>query len=197
MAAPLDLIERGEYNHEVPVMIGSVRDETAFFQIKIHTPPHLTELEFDAAQAALSHGVSLQTLKQLYDPAVYEYPEELGNYSRWFWTNMRVGTDKGEWAPSGAIDPDPYIYGLVSVACFSLGTQLPVPGLGPCGVRSLARQLLRGGTPAVYSYFFTHAAQVPVPGIPGPGPGNPFVVHASEIGEWAPSVASVLNLYLY
>jgi hypothetical protein len=119
MAAPLDLIERGEYNHEVPVMIGSVRDETAFFQIKIHTPPHLTELEFDAAQAALSHGVSLQTLKQLYDPAVYEYPEELGNYSRWFWTNMRVGTDKGEWAPSGAIDPDPYIYGLVSVACFS------------------------------------------------------------------------------
>lgn len=176
-AAPLDLIGRGEFNHKVSVVIGSVRDETAYFQIKIHTPPKLTELGFDALQSALSHGVRLKALKQLYDPAVYEYPKDLGNYSRWFWTNMRIGTDK-------------------------------VPGLGPCGVRSLARQLLKGGAPAVYSYFFTHAPQVAVPGIPGLGPGNPFVVHSSEIQyvmadahELAPgdetSLAAAMSSYWY
>ena len=58
-----------------------------------------------------------------------------------------------------------------------------VPGLGPCATRWLARMFEKGGTPAIYVYFFTHPMQSPyfLNSIPGTGPGTPFVPHGSDI----------------
>ena len=61
-----------------------------------------------------------------------------------------------------------------------------VPGLGPCGVRWLARMLAGRNTagaasPAVHVYHFTHPTQREYGGIPGIGPGSVLVPHASEI----------------
>jgi len=56
-----------------------------------------------------------------------------------------------------------------------------VPGLGPCGARSLARELLMGGTPMVYAYLFALPSQSSNPGVPGVGPGSVIVPHAAEI----------------
>merc|ERR1712110_613520 len=101
------------------------------------------------------------------DESRYEYPYNLGKYSKSWWTVMRVMTDE-------------------------------VPGIGPCGTRSVARDLVAGGSPGVFVYVFEHPPQEPtgipcelVPhpiwypmrtGIPcGCGPGSVLVPHASEL----------------
>jgi carboxylesterase type B len=58
-------IEKGAYNTKVPVVIGSNRDEEAFFTILLGIPANLTELEFDA----LAVGKDVKKLKSLYKPA--------------------------------------------------------------------------------------------------------------------------------
>ena len=56
-----------------------------------------------------------------------------------------------------------------------------VPGLGHCGVRSVARMLEKGGSPSVHTYLFAHPTQAP-PGLaPLSGPGAVVVPHAFEI----------------
>jgi len=87
-AAPTDLIAQGKHN-KVPVMIGSNRDEHSFWSILEHIPPKLTEAEFNALYAR----PDLSKVKQLYDPTVYPFPKDLGKYSRWWWTGMRIETD--------------------------------------------------------------------------------------------------------
>jgi len=51
---------------------------------------------------------------------------------------------------------------------------------GQCAHRRLIRNLLRGGTPAAYFYFFDHPTQSNI-GLYGTGPGSVTVPHMSEI----------------
>merc|ERR1711920_899947 len=77
----------------------------------------------------------LEPAKAVYDPTVYTYPDDLGDYSLWAFMLGRMLTDQ-------------------------------VPGLGHCGMRWLARDLVAAGTPAVYAYSFDHPPQRPSP-VPG------------------------------
>merc|ERR1712048_893754 len=66
---------------------------------------------------------TLAELKQVYDPSVYDYPSELGPYSRHYWMHLRFLTDE-------------------------------IPMQGHCGSRWLARKLVDGGSPGVFSFNF-------------------------------------------
>ena len=159
-AAPTALIEAGKYHSEVPVLMGSNRDEMAFFLILAEKfyPANLTEADFDAALASAGNAALGPPLKKIYDPAqggTYVLPpvSKRGNFSKWWWILMRTETDT-------------------------------VWGLGACAHRALARALLKGGTPSVHVYLFAHPSQTDsfggaVPGLIGKG--TVVVPHASEI----------------
>ena len=159
---PLDLVDAGDYNTNVPVIAGSNRDEWAFFALippgTDLVPENMTEAQFDALfEASWELSASeVAELKSQYDPTVYTYPATLGAYSQWWWSTMRVITDA-------------------------------VPGLGACGVRSFSQMLSDGGSPSVYNYMLTHPTQAmnqseAVTGIPGLiGNGTLFVPHAAEL----------------
>ena len=49
---PVGLIEKKTYNNKVPVIIGSNRDEAAFFTLLEQTPQNMTDTDFDAAMIA-------------------------------------------------------------------------------------------------------------------------------------------------
>eukprot|EP01052_Picozoa_sp_SAG31_P022818 SAG31_NODE_1837_length_7126_cov_8.278497_1_plen_511_part_00 len=157
---PAALIAAKKYNSKVPVLIGSNRDEMAFFTVAYKYPPDMTEAQMER-YFVQNHGYSRTEIAQIkttysFSPGVeakeaggqYVYPKDLGPYSKWYWMYMRATTDS-------------------------------VPGLGPCGVRWMDRLLVAGGTPAVYSYLFAHPP-VENLGIPGEAHGV-FAPHASEI----------------
>jgi len=154
LANPLDLVASQRYNNKVPVIVGSNRDEEAFFlniaAYKAIVPADLSSARLDMILAYTLGAGHVAEVKKLYDPAVYEYPANLGNYSQSWWTYMRIKTDSQ-------------------------------PGLGACAVRNVSRNLLAGGTPSVHNYLFAHALQEVDPGIPSTGPGSAVVPHASEI----------------
>ena len=151
--APRDLIDAGQYNNKARVLIGSNRDEYAFWAA---LDPLLWPKGASCGEACFNRNVNVEPdvlaqLKIVWNASSgYEYPSDLGPYSMWWWMALRVITDL-------------------------------VPGLGACGVRSLARMLDRGGTPAVYAYIFEHPTQADPHYIPGTGPGSVAVPHASEI----------------
>ena len=151
---PTDSIAAGDYNSAARVVIGSNRDESAFFFILDHTPEAMDEAAFEAGLASRYSAAEVRQLKAIYanDSSTYPYPSDLGPYSKYWWASMRASTDS-------------------------------VPGLGPCAVRWLSRLLLAGGTPAVYDYHFAHPTQADTAGglIPGVGKGSVVVPHASEI----------------
>jgi hypothetical protein len=127
----------------------------------------MTEIEFDVLQLGLSpFKHKLLELEQLFAPSVYPYPADLGNFSRWWWETMRIGTTAGS---------------------ASLGKDQAVMGLGHCAVRCLARLLVSGGTDQVYTYQFSHPTQHTVNemnvGVPltSTHPGSVLVPHASEL----------------
>ena len=112
-------------------MIGSTRDEMAFFTIVYNVPKDLSEVQMDqlllgtggglidpGAEAIVSFlmgGMSkerLASVKKVYGPWNYEYPANRGGYSHWYWELVRITTET-------------------------------VPGLGLCGVRNVARDLLK------------------------------------------------------
>jgi len=144
-ASPWDLMLQGKHNKDVPVMIGSNRDEAALVTYPL-LPKQVGENVFDLLITALLGVRALPKVKKLYDPANYDYPSELGGYSQGWWTITEAATDT-------------------------------VPGLGPCGTRSLARTLLQGGTEHVYTYFFSK------PSVAGGVivPSEYVVAHATEI----------------
>lgn len=162
-ATPLDLISSGTYN-KVPVMLGSNRDEGAFFVILEKIPDQLTEAEYDVlVTTALPNATVRAIVKKLYAAdGAYAYPKNLGPYSHWWWVYMRAFTDE-------------------------------VPGLGPCAARWLSRLLVAGGTPSVHTYFFSQPTACNMSGypadcialeqaIPGITSTDPIVVpHAVEI----------------
>ena len=160
-AAPTDLIAAGDYHAQADVVLGSNRDEEAFFFILLHVPPDMGALDFDIALdmgAARYSPAEVKAVKAIYLNASsgYPYPPEgaatRGKYSAYWWAGMRAETDA-------------------------------VPGLGPCAVRWLAKLLLAGGTPNVWQYQFVHPTQTDPYGghVPGVGPGSVAVPHASEI----------------
>ena len=152
--APTDAIAAGAYNRDARVVVGSNRDESAFFYILGHTPKTMDEAAFESTLAVRYSAAEIQQLKAIYtnESSSYPYPTDLGPYSKYWWASMRVSTDG-------------------------------VPGLGPCAVRWLSRMLLAGGSPAVYDYHFAHPTQTDSAGglIPGVGKGSVVVPHASEI----------------
>jgi len=90
-ALPDELMSRGEYNKDVPVMLGSNRDEQAFW-LAGHQP-RMTEQEFDASFNRRYSFSTVAKIKELYHPSSYPYPSDLGDYSEWWWASMRIATD--------------------------------------------------------------------------------------------------------
>merc|ERR1711957_285516 len=88
---PWNLGRRGKHNKAVSVIVGSVRDESAMSTI--YQPKGLTESAFDKAVASKVGSGNLAKVKQLYDPSVYPYPEDLGGRSIWWWMLTRIETD--------------------------------------------------------------------------------------------------------
>jgi para-nitrobenzyl esterase len=161
MDTPAALIGQKRYNSEAPVLVGSNRDENAFFTLAQRFPPNMTEAQMESLFVE-NYGISQAKIAQIKatyafpattDAAAqradqYPYPKQLGSYSKWYWMYMRAATDT-------------------------------VPGLGACGVRWMNRLLVAGGTPEVYSYLFAHPPEEKL-GIPGGG-GGIFAPHTSEI----------------
>lgn len=93
-AAPTDLIYKGEYTTKVPVLIGSNRDEEAFFTVLEYVNPKLTEAGLDKSLAKSLNASTIATLKKIYYPkGGYVYPQDLGKYSIWYWMGLRISTD--------------------------------------------------------------------------------------------------------
>lgn len=87
---PSALIAAKQYNREVPVMIGSVRDD--LFDPLV--PENLTEAEFEAWGLQSLGPTELEGLRRVYDPKVYTYPANLGNASMWYWMYRRYLNDR-------------------------------------------------------------------------------------------------------
>lgn len=151
---PWNLVHNSKYNNEVPIMIGSNRDEYALFAFLSQgasiLPATMTELQLALLLAGKFkfNPEELWKVKEIYNPSKYPYPRDLGNFSSWWWAGMRIFTDQ-------------------------------VPGLGPCGARNFAQSLHEGRSPAVFSYLFAHPPQRG--SLPGAGPGNVVAAHAFEI----------------
>jgi hypothetical protein len=93
-ATPAELVFNKSYNNLVPLIVGSNRDEFAYFTVGYPdlygTPPDLTEAQFDQffetrSQPPLNDS-QLARLKAAYDPdGSYVYPptDMRGKYSSW------------------------------------------------------------------------------------------------------------------
>ena len=173
--APADLIREGQYNKDAQIIIGSNRDDFAYFFFSV-VPAVLAreglatnasdfgEPEFEALASldAFSDGGSIAAralsarrmaeLKALYDPAgsAYGYPADRGGFTDWWWMAMRSTTDR-------------------------------IWGLGHCSVRHLARLLAAHGS-RVFTYMLMYPVQSPLFSfIAGSGPGSVLVPHGAEV----------------
>lgn len=156
---PQELIAAGKFNTKVPVLMGSNRDEFAVLITSLNATaynPNMDEARFDEIVGFLG-PIDLKKVKQLYDPSVYTYPADLGHYSQWWWTAMRIATDNG-------IPQKGFPKGIA---------------LGHCSARRIGEQLLRGGTPKLYLYNF---ARPLVGGQVGHGEEIPFVFPSPLLG---------------
>eukprot|EP00927_Polykrikos_kofoidii_P064163 TRINITY_DN5921_c0_g2_i1.p1 TRINITY_DN5921_c0_g2~~TRINITY_DN5921_c0_g2_i1.p1 ORF type:complete len:685 (-),score=51.86 TRINITY_DN5921_c0_g2_i1:24-1967(-) len=178
VGSPQELIKQGKHNTNVPVVIGSVRDEWSAFIVGNSPPlpkypPNMTEQQLNRLLSFVGER-NVDAVKRLYSPSVYPYPGNLGTYNQAWWTAMRVGTDGGIKGTIG------YPGGIA---------------LGHCSARSVAGHMLRAGTPAVFMYLFAHASiSSPSEGVPG----GLLVPHSAELpyvfGDVpAPSVRSSIE----
>merc|ERR1711903_292536 len=57
--------------------------------------PNMSRAEYDALLPTLvaMSDVQIAQLKEVYSPARYHYPAELGSYSEWWWRLQRMATD--------------------------------------------------------------------------------------------------------
>jgi len=138
-------IRNGQYQKNVDVLIGSNRDEMAFFLNPILNATHLTNLNGVTLNLLLGilipNPFTLSKAKKLYKPDVYEYPQDLGSHNQNWWTLIRMATDGGG---LGKFQKD----------------ETGVFGLGHCGARHVARDLKSGGTANVFQYLFDRGAVV-------------------------------------
>jgi len=145
-------IRKGQYQKNVDVLIGSNRDEMAFFLGPIFKlllkKDNLTAVDLDLFLTPLIlNPFKRAKAKKLYQPANYDYPKDLGIHNQEWWTAIRMGTDGGG---IGKFQKD----------------ETGVFGLGHCGARHVARDLKAGGTAKVFQYLFDK---------------GPIVGHSSEI----------------
>lgn len=160
VAQPHQLIDSGNYNNKVPVIIGSNRDEASFFLVRDRLlPDNATAAQVDALltnMLPMLNASEFAEVKKIYSASQYSYPQDLGNYSVSWWMAMRMATDG-------------------------------ITGLGACTVRRLARMMVQGKSPAVFAYMFNHPSQGPMTDmnegvhIPATGARSPVVPHASEL----------------
>lgn len=93
---PKTIIEKGRHNTQVPLIIGSNRDEMAFWTIDPSVISYeATEIDFDGymRKSNVSDG-EIEELKQIYGPGTttYEYPKDEGSFSGWWWAVTRSVT---------------------------------------------------------------------------------------------------------
>lgn len=144
------LAEQGHVKKHSTVL-GTCRDEGAFFNILGKKPMNMTEAEFDTdvRSQILGENSSLSTLKEvkkLYAEDNYPYPKQRGDYSKWWWALEAIVTDRDFACPN----------------------------------RRFARSLTRAGA-EVYNYFFVHPVQTKIPFLISAGPGNILVPHGTEL----------------
>lgn len=133
-------VRQGNYQ-KVDVLLGSNRDELALFVGPV-LPKNLTDSELEAFLLVLvKNPLHISKLKKLYDPATYEYPQDLAGYSQNWWKAVRMGTDGG---------------GLGLFTSDESG----VFALGHCAARHLARDLKAGGSAKVFQYLFERGSVV-------------------------------------
>lgn len=118
-------------------------------------PSDMTEAQFENLIAHLGKD-NVQKVKSLYAPSAYAYPADLGDFSQWWWTAMRVATDNG-----------------IPMSGWPTG-----PALGHCSARRIAEQLLTGGTQSVYMYHFEKEVK---DGLAFHGMEVPFVFHMRPV----------------
>jgi len=95
------LAEKGQVKQGTAVL-GTNRDEDAFFMILYNEPKNFTEADFDnlILDTLLGDKSLLPKVKSLYAEANYPYPKERGAYSFWWWAAMAVRTDAGFTCPN-------------------------------------------------------------------------------------------------
>ena len=101
-APPTDLIEAKNYNIDVPIIIGSNRDEIGGFlsSEKMFEEKDFNELviydDFNSdGYHVRQNETDLTFIKSLYSVSGnYEYPADLGDFSNWWWMAQRVETDR-------------------------------------------------------------------------------------------------------
>lgn len=132
-ATPTDLIAAGQYSKAAKVLIGSNRDEDSLFWMDPQTYV-MAEADFDRRMTAWLDFTDeeLPSLKAIYANQSSGYPYPSGHAESPF----------SEWW----------------WAAMRVGTD-HVPGAGACGVRWLAKLLVRGGSQAVYGYQFAYPTQ--------------------------------------
>ena len=146
-ASPIELIARGDFNTEVPVMVTSARDETAAAMLPSSSrrgdPGASSPLDWTGllGAAAIDGGGSVggpgfpglsasqdELTDELRDAyrfsGGYPYPDRLGGFSHAWWAAMRAATDRV---------PD---------------------GRGRCAARHLVDLLAEGGAMAAYEALF-------------------------------------------
>jgi len=87
---PAGLIQSKSYNSAAQVVVGSVRDDMAYFWMLQDIPPTFGQIELDGSLDedgyTLSQGIELIDVHR-------DYPSELGGWSKWWWMGMRINTD--------------------------------------------------------------------------------------------------------
>ena len=150
---PAQLVANMSYQSRVPVLIGSNRDEMAFWTVST-VSSELNEREFERKLNEFDRFTpeEVREIREIYagPDSTYAYPSDFGNRSKWWWALTRASTDT-------------------------------VPGLGACGVRWFSRMLVGGRTPHVWGYLFAHPTQSSATRVPSEGPDSNTVAHASEI----------------
>lgn len=160
LASPQQLIDSGKYNNKVPVVIGSNRDEASFFVIRDHLlPQNASEADLDVVLAHFYSQLNASEIAMA--KRIYAEPD----YS----FPAVLGNYSKFWWIAMRMATD------------------GVTGLGPCTVRRLARMLVQGKSPAVFTYVFDHPSQEVLKdmneglAVPGTELGSTVVPHASEL----------------
>eukprot|EP01062_Namystynia_karyoxenos_P078086 TRINITY_DN798_c0_g2_i2.p1 TRINITY_DN798_c0_g2~~TRINITY_DN798_c0_g2_i2.p1 ORF type:complete len:580 (+),score=164.77 TRINITY_DN798_c0_g2_i2:81-1742(+) len=147
-----ELFEQGHFKRSATTVLGTNRDEAAFFALGgyLNMSSSATEADFDRLLGpwfGSKAAAALPELKELYSAAKYNYPSDMGPYSHWWWAVVRAQTDRDFTCPH----------------------------------RRTARAMVAQGSSPLFSYYLVHPSQAAVPGIPGCGPGSIVVPHASEL----------------
>ena len=126
---PYVQLDAGRFNTNASVIIGHNREEMVMSLVRTH-PSSFSEIDFEMAVRYVAPRLdasAMAQVKALYTGAVWAP----------YYPRRRGNQTLWWWAAAAAISDKEM-------------------GLGHCAVRRVARQLSRGGSPAVYMYLFAH-----------------------------------------